>query len=229
VARQETLDEDVEAAIALLNEELGFASKTLTWEKLAEKRRRAKQGIQERWKGKGIECLIEAALQRMMNPERFTSFNELPGLIEDLAKSEQLVKDIKELARYDYELVKNDPAFSATLVLLGGQPDMRMRRSLGSLYRKLDDEKLVPLFDKLLEIWGRKMVAPRTTADLALYFTALVEGLALRGRVDERVQPDHMQDGVLSLLLVMTQPVDDDADLDERFFPINDFNENKKG
>jgi hypothetical protein len=87
-------------------------------------------------------------------------------------------------------------------------------------------QKLVRLFDGLLEIWGRKVVTPRTTADLALYFTALVEGLALRGRVDARVRPDHMQDGVLSLLLVMTQPVDDDANLDERFSPINDFYKN---
>jgi hypothetical protein len=149
--------------------------------------------------------------------ERFRSVAELPDMIRALAESPNLLKDARGLLEGDFDLIAEEPGFGVQLRLMSGTPRRTLRASLAAMYQGFDKELVAPL-DDLFDALGREVVSPYRTKHLAALLNGLVEGMAMRARIDD--DPATLRkvyvDAVLTLALTWTRPIGSNVTLESR-------------
>jgi BetI-type transcriptional repressor, C-terminal len=111
----------------------------------------------------------------------------LAGFLTDTPSTAEMVRSAADL---NFKGLRGDPAITLQLALWtqhASDPEIcdRIRALYGAMF-----ERASPLYRKLLERAGRRMVPPYTVEFLAVAVTALVEGLALRWTIDPDAVPD---------------------------------------
>jgi hypothetical protein len=128
----------------------------------------------------------------------------LQAIIE--AESDAPIDVVADLCRAYFDIVDEQAVTDVQMVLWLGRSEPAIRDRLRELYSSIDDV-VSGLFDSLLDHWGREMLAPFTTRELAVAMSALVEGLIVRKRIDPPVVSNELFGRILiALVPTVTRP-----------------------
>lgn len=108
-----------------------------------------------------------------------------------------------------------DPTIGLRLGFLAKADDPSVAASLRALYRRSEDLQYAP-FEVSLSTWSRHLRAPFTERDMKLIFSTLLEGLAIRFRLDPTsFSPELYGRTILPLLITLTRRPEDERDINE--------------
>jgi hypothetical protein len=195
--------------------------RALTWQKIADGAGKSPNAAQKLW-GYSKERYLGDLLRYTLSTERFWSVDGLQDLFGTLQETDELVAATKQFLREDFRLVRDDPASGMLLLLLGGKPDRSAQAGLRRLYHEFD-AWLVPLLDEVFAVWHREPVPPLTTEDVAIIFNSIVDGMTIRARIDDRVQPELYATTILCLVPMLTRECESTDRLDDRFALLDEF------
>jgi AcrR family transcriptional regulator len=133
-----------------------------------------------------------------------------------LGGSNDPVGVIASICRADFDHTVGSPFFPVELLLRSRPNDERIADGLRAFYHETD-ESLKSAYEAVISSWQLEPRPPFTYDSIAVLFTALLEGLAIRHLIDsECVPPDLFGQGVLGLLVGMLQRPESREHLDDR-------------
>jgi len=145
----------------------------------------------------------------------------LPIDIRPKAAATDLPQAIVESCRAHFEAAVNDETFGLRLAFLSKADDPAIAAALKDLYRNAEAAQYAP-FLMSLESWGRKLREPIDESMMKIIFSALLEGLAVRYRLDpESFSPDLYGVALLPLLVTLTRRPEDNRGVYEIVDSLN--------
>jgi len=177
-------------------------------QRLAARAGQSRQTLHQRFPSR--EALKRAAVSYALSPTRSQQTIDfiVSGIHEfiDGTIPTDSIHLVRSLAEADFDHVANDEFTELQMLLWGaGQRDPQVLDALAGTYGAYTRE-LVKAYDDLLRHWRRTLRYPFTTERLAIVLGALVEGMAIRGRVDDRSNKELFGDVVLVLLQALLVP-----------------------
>ncbi len=125
-----------------------------------------------------------------------------------------------DACREHFLLTVDDPMSRLRLGLLAMHDDRTTER-LAAVMRT-SEEQLDQQYAQVRRTWGRVMREPITASHLQIIFTSLIDGLAIRRRVDPESVPDDLYGLVaMCLMIFITRRADDPRDLFALFDTVN--------
>ncbi len=116
-----------------------------------------------------------------------------------------LPQAVVESCRAHFEAAVNDESFGLRLAFLSKADDPAIAATLKDLYRNAEVAQYAP-FLLSLDRWGRKLREPIDESMMQIIFSALLEGLAARYRLDpDSFSPDLYGMALLPLLVTLTR------------------------
>ena len=132
-----------------------------------------------------------------------------------------LPQAIVESCRAHFEAAVNDESFGLRMAFLSKADDPAIAAILKDLYRNAEVAQYAPFLTSL-ERWGRKLREPIDESMMQIIFSALLEGLAARYRLDpDSFSPDAYGLALLPLLVTLTRRPEDNRGLYEIVDSIN--------
>ena len=145
----------------------------------------------------------------------------LPIDIQPKSGVTDLPQAVVESSRAHFEAAVNDESFGLRLAFLSKADDPAIAETLKELYRNAEAAQYEPFLSSL-ERWGRKLRAPIDESMMQIIFSALLEGLAARYRLDpESFSPDLYGLALLPLLVTLTRRPEDNRGLYEIVDSLN--------
>jgi AcrR family transcriptional regulator len=115
----------------------------------------------------------------------------------------------------------DDPALRVRLGFLSCMDDAHVAAKLREHYRSVE-RRTYDIYAHIRTSWGRENRPEITDVQLQAVFTALMEGLAARHRIDPEAVPFELYGRIsVALLLVLTRRFDDPRTLDDLLVTIN--------
>ena len=150
-----------------------------------------------------------------------------PGRLDEMAGhvvAESIIGDtvtrFLDACREHFLLTVDDPTSRLRLGLMAMHDDRTTER-LATVMRDSEAE-LDVRYDQVRRTWGRVMRDPIGADHLQVVFTALIDGLALRRRIDPDAVPDDLYGLVaMCLMIFITRRADDPRDLMALFDTVN--------
>jgi AcrR family transcriptional regulator len=179
-----------------------------------------KPGVYTRWKGKA--GLAAAIAERATDPLVFDSMKNVPPLLERVLQSEAPLEALNDFLPKNFAVVKADAMFAIQLMLLAGDPSDEISGRLATMYERFDDDT-VTLLTRALDRWGREALPDVGVESLATMINCIIEGTAMRARVDPLVEASHYTWTVFAYLILFTRPRGASTSLEEVLAPIQSF------
>ncbi|CAB4345097.1 MAG: hypothetical protein F2597_00255 [Actinobacteria bacterium] len=146
---------------------------------------------------------------------------KLQDTIVNNTASTDLVSQIIQGCALHLRAAIDDPTLGLRLGFLAKADDPDLTSLLNVLYRTGEISQYAP-FAVSMESWGRVLRPPFTESRLQVVFSALLEGLAARHRIDPDSVPVELYgQALLPLLLVATRRPDDDRSLEQIVDSLN--------
>lgn len=145
----------------------------------------------------------------------------LPVEVRPKSGVTDLPQAIVESCRAHFEAAVNDESFGLRMAFLSKADDPAIAATLKDLYRNAEVAQYAPFLTSL-ERWGRKLREPIDEPTMQVIFSALLEGLAARYRLDPAsFSPDAFGLALLPLLVTLTRRPEDNRGLYEIVDTLN--------
>jgi AcrR family transcriptional regulator len=211
----------IRAGLELLAE-AGDMSSLLTIEKIAERAGVSAQAFNNYWKSRGSKAgFMQELLKAVLTFDRFRAIASIVGMIDELRQIENLVEGIEAVSREDFRTCVMDDNNSALFLVIGGRPDRDVSKAARRLYEDFDD-LLIPPIEAVMEARDIEPTPPFTAKSIAIVLNALVDGFALRARIDPNAGlEDIYVNTILSLLVMVTRRKGDTTTLAAKVSILN--------
>lgn len=155
----------------------------------------------------------------------------VPRIVNDMVReptsSSETFTDIPHSIVSDCTLhllaASEDPTLGMRLGFLSKADDPAVAEALRELYRRTEELQYAPV-ERGLELWVREIRAPFTHAEVSIVFSTLLEGLAIRHRLDpSSFSPELYGRIILPLLITLTRRPDDERDIYEITDSLNNW------
>jgi AcrR family transcriptional regulator len=143
---------------------------------------------------------------------------------EALASSKgEPVQVVRQLATWNFILARDDPGeLQRMAALILGRNTPHVMKALSEDYGRATRNG-IDAYIAILAKWGATLRAPFTPLLLAIVLTALVEGLALRARIDPNLVPDSLfGDAVVALIAGIVDVEHRNQHVDDVAAPISE-------